>query len=211
MSRLRCQVAISLDGCIAGPSQSEDDPIGEGGMALHRWMFELAAWRRMHGQEGGEVNASTPVIEEGSAGIGAVLMGRNMFGPVRGGWGEEPWPGWWGEEPPFRVPVFVLTHHERPPLTLGDTSFHFVTDGLARAVELAREAAGGDDVSVAGGAATIRQCIAAGLLDELTLHLVPILLGAGERPLEGLPAATRFEQVRAVEAPGVSHLTYRLS
>jgi dihydrofolate reductase len=211
MPRLRCRTAISLDGCTAGPNQSEENPIGEGGMRLHEWMFELAAWRRAQGREGGEVNASTAVVEEANAGIGAVLMGRNMFGPVRGPWGENLWQGWWGEEPPFHAPVFVLTHHQRPQLTLGETTFHFVTDGLERAVELAREAAGEEDVSVAGGAATIRQCIAAGLLDELTLHLVPVLLGGGECPLEGLSPTTRFEQLRAVEAPGVTHLTYRLS
>jgi dihydrofolate reductase len=210
MARVRCQISISLDGFLAGPNQSEADPLGEGGMRLHAWVFELAAWRRQHGQEGGVENASTPVVEEASANVGAVLMGRNMFGPVRGPWGEDPWRGWWGEDPPFHVPVFVLTHHAREPLTLGDTSFHFVTEGLEAAVGRAREAAGERDVSVAGGADTVRQCIAAGLLEELTLHVVPILLGDGERPLDGLAPSAHLEQVRAIEAPGVTHLTYRL-
>jgi dihydrofolate reductase len=137
-------------------------------------------------------------------------MGRNMFDPVRGPWGEDPWNGWWGEDPPFHAPVFVLTHHQREPLSLGDTSFHFVTEGLEAAVAQAREAAGEEDVSVAGGGETIRQCIAAGLLDELTLHLVPILLGGGTRLFDGLGPEVALEQTRAVEAPGVTHLTYRL-
>jgi dihydrofolate reductase len=210
MPRLRCQIAISLDGFVAGPGQSEESPLGVGGEQLHEWVVKLAAWRASHGREGGEVNASTPVVEEAMRGIGAVLMGRNMFGPARGSWGEDPWRGWWGEEPPFHAPVFVLTHHARQPLALGDTTFHFVTEGVERAVELAREAAGEEDVSVAGGAETIRQCIAAGMLDELTLHVVPVLLGDGARLFDGIGPEVSLEQTRAVEAPGVTHLTYRL-
>ncbi|HEX2393641.1 MAG TPA: dihydrofolate reductase family protein [Solirubrobacterales bacterium] len=210
MPRLRCQIAISLDGYVAGPNQGEEHPLGEGGEQLHEWIVNLAAWRASHGREGGEVNASTPVVEAATRNLGAVLMGRNMFGPVRGPWGEDPWQGWWGEEPPFHLPVFVLTHHARPPLTLGDTTFHFVTEGLETAVQRAREAAGDRDVSVGGGGETVRQCIAAGLLDELTLNVVPILLGGGARLFDGLGPEVSLEQVRAVEAPGVTHLTYRL-
>src|SRR4051812_33615932 len=154
-------------------------------------------------QGGGEVNASTPIMEEAFAGTGAVIMGRNMFGPVRGPWTEPLWNGWWGDDPPFRVPVFVLTHHEREPLTLGETTFHFVTAGPERAVALAREAAGGKDVSVGGGGETIQQLIRAGLLEELLVNQVPVILGGGTRLLEGILPSVKLEQTRVVEAPGV--------
>jgi dihydrofolate reductase len=209
MPKVRCQISISADGFVAGPEQGEEHPLGEGGMALHEWVFKLAAWRRPHGREGGEVNASTPILEEGLANSGAVLMGRNMFGPVRGPWAEPLWNGWWGEDPPFRVPVFVLTHHEREPLRLGDTSFHFVTDGVEHAVARALEAAEGRDVSVGGGAQTIQQCLRAGLLDELLLNQVPVLLDDGSRLLEDV-GGVELEQTRVVEAPGVAHLFYAL-
>ena len=209
MARVGCQITVSADGFVAGPNQSEDDPLGEGGMGLHDWAFKLAAWREAHGMEGGEVNASTPIIEEPLASQGAVVMGRNMFGPVRGPWGEDPWRGWWGEDPPFHVPVFVLTHHEREPLEMeGGTVFHFVTEGVERAVELAREAAGEKDVNVAGGAQAIQQCLAAGLIEELLLNQVPLLLGDGARLLEGVAGSVELEQARVVEAPGVAHIFY---
>jgi dihydrofolate reductase len=212
MPRVRCNISVSADGFAAGPNQSEEHGLGEGGEALHDWALELAAWREPHGREGGEVNASTPVMEEGLANTGAVVMGRNMFGPVRGPWGDEDWRGWWGDEPPFHVPVFVLTHHERETLEMeGGTSFHFVTEGVERAVELAREAAGEKNVSVGGGAETIQQCIRAGLLDELVLSQVPVLLGGGTRLLENLGDAARLEQTQVIEAPGVAHLYYRVS
>jgi dihydrofolate reductase len=213
MAIVKCQISVSLDGYVAGPNQSEEHPLGEGGEALHDWVIELAAWRQMHGREGGVVNASTPVMEAGTANVGAVLMGRNMFGPVRGPWGEEDWRGWWGEEPPFHVPTFVLTHHAREPLEMeGGTTFHFVTEGVERAVEQAKEAAGERDVSIAGGASTIQQCLRAGLLDELLLNLVPIVLGDGARLLEGLGGLdASFECTRVIDAPEVTHLFYRVT
>jgi dihydrofolate reductase len=207
VAKVKAQISVSADGFIAGPDQSEEHPLGEGGMALHEWVFKLAAWRGPHGREGGEVNASTPIMEAAFGNTGAVVMGRNMFGPVRGPWTEPMWDGWWGEEPPFKTPVFVLTHYEREPLVLGETTFHFVTDGPERAVELAREAAGGEDVSVGGGAETIQQLLRAGLLDELLLNQVPILLGDGSRLFEDL-GGIELEQTRVVEAPGVAHLFY---
>jgi dihydrofolate reductase len=209
--KVKCQISVSADGYLAGPNQSEEHPLGEGGEQLHEWVVKLAAWRQPHGREGGEVNASSEVFEEATVNTGAVVMGRNMFGPVRGPWTEPLWNGWWGEEPPFGVPVFVLTHHEREPLTLGETSFHFVTEGPKRAVELAREAAGDRDVSVGGGGETIQQLIRAGLLDELLVNQVPVVLGGGVRLLDGIPPSVQLAQKRVVEAPGVAHLFYALS
>ncbi|HET7591250.1 MAG TPA: dihydrofolate reductase family protein [Solirubrobacterales bacterium] len=206
--KVRCQISVSADGFAAGPNQGEEHPLGEGGEGLHEWVVKLAAWRQSHGREGGEVNASSEIFEAATVNTGAVVMGRNMFGPVRGPWTEPLWNGWWGDEPPFRVPVFVLTHYEREPLTLGETTFHFVTEGPERAVALAREAAGSKDVSVGGGANTIQQLLRAGLLDELLINQVPILLGAGERLLDEIPPSVKLEQKRVVEAPGVAHLFY---
>lgn len=207
---LRYSASVSLDGFLAGPSQGPEHPLGVGGEQLHGWLRELAAWRAMHGLEGGEVNASTEVFERGNEGISAIVMGRNMFGGGPGPWPTDPpWNGWWGEDPPFRVPVFVLTHHERHPLVCNDTTFTFVTGGIHAALELARAAAGDDDVALAGGAHTARQYLAAGLLDELTLHLVPALLGSGVRLFEPGDAPPALVQVRAVEAPGVTHVVYR--
>ncbi|HEY0318103.1 MAG TPA: dihydrofolate reductase family protein [Solirubrobacterales bacterium] len=213
MAQLRCQISVSLDGFVAGPNQSEENPIGEGGMELHQWAFKLGAWREQHGEGGGEVNPSTEVIEEALADVGATLMGRNMFGGGPGPWSEEdPWNGWWGDDPPFHTPVFVLTHHPREPLEMeGGTTFHFVTEGVERGVEQAMAAADGKDVSVGGGAETVRECLAAGLLDELQLNVVPVLLGDGSRLFDGLgDADLELEQTRAVEAPGVAHLRYRV-
>ena len=211
MSTVRATISTSLDGYVAGPRPTEQDPLGAGGEALHEWVVRLEAWRTAHGMEGGEADASTPVVEEDVAGVGAEIMGRGMFGPPGGGpWGAEPWPGWWGEDPPFHTPVFVLTHHEREPLTLSDTTFHFVTDGIESALEQARQAADGKDVLIGGGAAVINQYLAAGLVDELHLHVVPVLLGGGSRLFDGVGPGVRLEQVRAVEAPGVSHLKYRV-
>ncbi len=211
MSKLRLNIAISLDGYVAGPDQSEENPIGVGGMQLHEWMFPLAAFRESHGREGGEVNASTPVVEEMFENVGATIMGRNMFGPVRGPWGEDPWTGWWGDDPPFHHPVFVLTHHPREPLEMdGGTTFHFVTDGIEAALAQAKEAAGDADVSLGGGAGAARQYLSAGLVDEMELHVTPLLLGAGERLFDGVGDDLKLEQVRAIEAPGVTHLKYRV-
>jgi dihydrofolate reductase len=212
MSKVRFNIAISLDGFTAGPDQSEENPIGVGGEQLHEWMVPLEAFRETHGEEGGEVNASTPIVQGWFENIGATLMGRNMFGGGPGPWGDEPWKGWWGDEPPFHVPVFVVTHHPREPLTLGETTFNFVTDGVESAVAQAKEAAGEKDVSLGGGADVARQCLAAGLVDEVQLSVVPVLLGEGERLLDGLgDAGLRLEQLAAVDAPGVTHITYRVS
>lgn len=211
MSKVKAQISISADGFLAGPNQSEENPLGEGGMALHEWVFKLTAWREPHGREGGEVNASSEVLEAATVGIGAVIMGRNMFGPVRGPWTEPLWNGWWGDEPPFHSPVFVLTHYEREPLTLGETSFHFVTEGPERAVELARAAADDKDVSVGGGGETIQQLLRAGLLNELLVNQVPVILGSGTRLFEDIPPSVRLEQTRVVEGPDAAHLFYSVS
>lgn len=212
MSKLRLSITMSLDGFVAGPQQSVENPLGVGGMRLHEWALALAAWRRQHGLEGGEVNASTPVVERHLENIGAVLMGRNMFGGHPGPWSERPWNGWWGDDPPFHAPVFVLTHHPRGPLAMrGGTTFTFVTDGIESALEQARRAARGQDVLLAGGARAAQQYLAAGLVDEVNLSLVPVLLRDGARLFENLGAAEpRLEQARAIEAPGVTHLQYRL-
>jgi dihydrofolate reductase len=213
MSKLRCHIAISLDGFVAGPNQSEENPLGEGGELLHGWMVPLAAWRESHGHQGGEVDESARIIEETRENVGAGVMGRNMFGPVGGGdWGDEQWTGWWGDDPPYHNDVFILTHYPRDPLEMeGGTRYHFVTDGIERALELASEAANGRDVRLWGGARAIQQYMAAGLLDELELHVVPVLLGDGERLFDNLgDAEPQLDQVRAVEAPGVTHVKYRV-
>jgi dihydrofolate reductase len=209
MSKVTSQISISLDGHVAGPNQSEADPIGEGGMRLHQWVFATDSWRGRHGEAGGERNVDAEVVEHMFDNVGAYVMGRNMFGPGRGEW-DERWRGWWGEDPPYHVPTFVLTHHAREPLEMeGGTTFHFVTDGIEAALAQARAAAGDRDVTIAGGAITIQQYIAAGLLDELYLHVVPVVLGAGERLLEnvGDPA---LEPVEVVASPAVTHIRYRV-
>jgi dihydrofolate reductase len=210
VSRVRVHISVSGDGYVAGPNQSEENPLGEGGERLHDWLVALRAWRAPHGLEGGEVDASTAVVEEAQANIGAEIMGRGKFGGGPGPWGEDPWPGWWGEDPPFHMPVFVLTHHQREPLTLSDTTFTFVTDGIEAALEQARAAAGEKDVLIGGGADVITQYLAAGHVDELELHVVPLLLGGGARLFEGIGPDLELEQIRVVEAPGVAHLKYRV-
>ncbi len=210
MSRVRVHISVSADGYVAGPNQSEENPLGEAGERLHDWVVALRAWRAPHGLEGGEVNASNAVVEEAQANIGAEIMGRGKFGGGPGPWGEDPWRGWWGEDPPFHMPVFVLTHHQREPLTLSDTTFTFVTDGIEAARDRARDAAGGKDVVVGGGASVINQYLAAGLVDELELHIVPLVLGGGARLFDGLGPDLQLEQVRAIGAPGVTHLKYRV-
>ena len=199
---------MSADGYVAGPEQTLDEPLGKGGEGLHDWVVALAAWREAHGREGGDVNESTAVLDEATANVGAEIMGRGKFGPGPGPWPEEPWNGWWGDAPPFHIPVFVLTNHEREPLTLSDTTFTFVTDGIEAALEQARAGAGDRDVMLGGGADSINQYLAAGLVDELELHVVPVLLGGGSRLFEGV-GPLQMEQVRSIEAPGVTHLKYR--
>lgn len=179
MPKLRFTISMSLDGFVAGPSQSVENPLGIGGMRLHQWAFPLAVWRSTHGLQGGEVNESNRVVEESLANIGATVMGRNMFGGHPSPWNaKDPWNGWWGKNPPFHHPVFVLTHHAREPLELeGGTTFTFVTGGIETALESALRAANGKDVSLAGGARAAQQYLAAGLVDEMEIHLVPTLLG----------------------------------
>lgn len=213
MSKLRCHISISADGFVAGPDQSMENPLGEGGERLHDWAVSLAAWRESHGKEGGEVNASTEVMEETLENIGAAVMGRNMFGPIGGGaWRDDEWKGWWGENPPYHYPVFVVTHHPRDPVEMdGGTTYNFVTDGIESAFEQAKAAADGKDVIVWGGANVVNQYLAAGLLDELELHIVPVVLGDGAQLFDNLEGAdVKLEQVRAVEAPGVTHVKYRV-
>lgn len=211
MRTFRFQVAVSLDGYVAGPHQSVENPLGVGGMALHEWMVELEAWHKQHGEKGGVVNASTPVVEAMMSNVGAVVMGRNMFGGGPGPWSDDPpWKGWWGDNPPYHTPVFVLTHHPRAPLEMeGGTTFVFVTDGIESALEQAREAAGDRDVLLGGGAKVIQQYLTAGLVDEFDLSIVPILLGSGARLLENV-GDLKLEQVRAIEAPGVTHIRFRV-
>jgi dihydrofolate reductase len=204
-----CQTAISLDGFTAGPNQSLDNPLGEGGMRLHEWIFTTAAWHRMQGEKGGEEGPDSDAFDEVAQGIGAYIMGRKMFGGGPGEWDRE-WKGWWGPDPPYHVPVFVLTHHPREPLTMeGGTTFNFVTDGIESALGQAQAAAGDRKVSIAGGASAIRQFIAAGRLDELYLHLVPVVLGAGERLLEDVGDPV-LEPVKVVASPAVTHIKYRI-
>jgi dihydrofolate reductase len=211
MSRLRFRISISLDGHVAGRHQSVDHPLGIGGQRLHEWAFDLAIFRAMHGMEGGVVNDSTPVVQESLANIGATVMGRNMFGGHPGPWrASDPWEGWWGRNPPFHHPVFVLTHHARAPLELeGGTTFTFVTDGIESALAQARAAASGRDVALAGGARAAQQYLAAGLVDDMELHLVPVLLGGGERLFESIGDDLHgLELARTVPAPGVTHLKF---
>ena len=208
---LRLKISMSLDGFVAGPDQSVDNPLGIGGMSLHQWVFPLAVWRATHGLQGGEVNESTRVVEESLANIGATVMGRNMFGGHPGPWdARNPWNGWWGSNPPFHHPVFVLTHHSRKPLELeGGTTFTFVTDGIEAALDQARRAAGGKDVSLAGGAKAAQQYLTAGLVDEMEISLVPTLLGGGERLFDGVGTDLRgLELVRTVVTPQVTHLKF---
>jgi dihydrofolate reductase len=212
MSRLRLRISISLDGYVAGPNQSLETPLGVGGEDLHEWVVSLASWRSAHGREGGEVNLNSEVLEATQANIGATIMGRNMFGGGPGPWkdGDDAWTGWWGDEPPFHHPVFVLTHHPREPLVMeGGTTFTFVTDGIESALDQARAGANGADVALAGGAQACNEYLAAGLVDEMVLHQVPILLGAGERLFDGVGADLHgLELVRVLPGPGVTHLTF---
>jgi dihydrofolate reductase len=212
MSKLRLSITMSLDGYVAGPDQSTDEPLGVRGEELHEWVLPLKVFKEMHGGEGGEVNASSAVVEERFDNLGATIMGRNMFGGGPGPW-EEDWRGWWGDDPPYHHPVFVLTHHAREPLEMrGGTTFHFVTGGIEAALVQAREAAGGRDIWLAGGAAAANQYLAAGLVDEIDVSIAPMLLGGGERLFAGVDGgAIRLEQIRAVDAPGVTHIKYRVA
>jgi dihydrofolate reductase len=213
MTKLTVDISMSLDGFVAGPNQTIDEPLGRGGEQLHQWIFGLEAWRSRHGQAGGERNADSDLVQENLDATGAIVMGRRMFSGGSGPWERDPMAdGWWGDEPPFGVPVFVLTHHERETVTKPDgTTYTFVTGGVEPALEQARAAAGDRNVAVAGGASVVQQYLAAGLLDELQIHVVPILLGDGVRLLEGAPPEQRLEIIRVVASPAVTHLRYRVA
>jgi dihydrofolate reductase len=209
MPKLRVHgFSISLDGFGAGPNQDADNPLGVGGRALHEWAFATRTFRRMFGAEGGSTGTDDDFAARGFENIGAWILGRNMFGPVRGPWPDETWKGWWGDNPPYHVPVFVLTHHPRASFTMsGGTTFHFVTDGIHEALERAREAAGSKDVRVGGGVATIRQYLRAGLIDEMHLAVAPVLLGAGEHLLAGIDAPRLgYECAEHVAMPNATHV-----
>jgi dihydrofolate reductase len=212
MSKLRFNITMTLDGYVAGPNQSVDHPIGEGTEHLHDWLFNTKAFHEMHGGDAGEAGINDDVVRETLENVGAAIMGRNMFGGAPGAWREQPWNGWWGDNPPFHTPVFVLTHYARAPLVLrGGTTFHFVTGGIESALEQAKAAAEGKDVSLGGGAHVAQQYLVAGLIDEMEIHVVPLLLGAGERLFDNLADSdVKLELVRTLEGPSVTHLKYRI-
>jgi dihydrofolate reductase len=212
MSKLRLDISMSLDGYVAGPRITQEAPLGEGGEGLHEWAFAAASWRAAHGLDGGEDNADAEVVAESIASTGAVIMGRRMFSGGAGGWEDDPRAlGWWGDDPPFHVPVFILTHHEREPVEMqGGTTFTFVADGIRSALSQASAVAGERDVLLAGGASVAQQYLRAGLLDELQVHVVPTFLGGGVPLFDGIPAQTAgLEPVRVISSPGVTHLRYR--
>ncbi len=209
MSRLLVRnFSISLDGYAAGPHQDLDHPLGIEGTQLHEWLFATRSGSQMIGREGGSEGLDDDFFSERESGVGATIMGRNMFGPIRGPWGDSEWTGWWGEEPPFRHPVFVLTHQPYAPIEMqGGTTFHFVDSGIEAALRAASEAAGDQDVLVGGGAATIRQYLRASLIDEMHLVVVPVLLGSGERLFDDLgPSVGNYRCVEHVCSPAVTHV-----
>ena len=212
MSKLTFDITMSLDGFIAGPNQTLEEPLGEGGERIHEWMVGLASFRERHGMEGGETTTDSEVLDESVAGTGAILMGRRMFSGGAGPWEADPNPdAWWGDDPPFHVPVFVLTHHARETVTKqGGTSFTFVTDGVEAALEQARAAAGDKNVAIAGGADVIQQCLTAGLVDEFQVHVAPLFLGAGVRLFDLGAARPGLEVTRVIASPVVTHLKYRV-
>lgn len=212
MGRVVVDISTSLDGYVAGPNPTLEEPLGENGERVHDWIVALRSWRETHGLEGGEENASSELVARSAATRGAAVMGRKMFSGGTGPWEADPKAdSWWGDEPPFGYSVFVVTHHAREPLTRGDTTFTFVTDGVEAAIERARAAAGDKDVLVAGGAEVAQQALRAGLVDELQLHVVPLLLGSGTRLLDGLGPDIVLERVEVLDAPDVTHLRYRVS
>ena len=211
MPKLRVHnFSMSLDGYAAGPDQNLDNPLGIGGMRLHDWVFGTRYGREMMGEEGGVEGVDNDFLVQGDAGIGATIMGRNMFGPIRGAWGDDEWTGWWGDNPPYHHQVFVLTHHPRPSIPMqGGTTFHFVDDGIEVALRRAFEAADGQDVRLGGGVATIQQYMRAGLLDEMHVAVVPVLLGSGERLFDDLDGSERrYECVELVGSSGVAHVRF---
>jgi dihydrofolate reductase len=210
MGSVVVDISVSLDGYVAGPNPTLEQPLGENGERLHEWIVRLRSWRESHGLEGGEENESSELVAQGVATRGATVMGRKMFSGGTGAWEDDPKAGgWWGDEPPFGHPVFVVTHHAREPLTLGATTFTFVTEGVDDAIDEARAAAGEKDVLVAGGADVAQQALRAGLVDELQLHVAPVLLGSGTRLLEDV-GGVGLERASVVDSPGVTHLRYRV-
>ena len=200
-------LAVSLDGYAAGPEQSVDHPLGVRGERLHEWVFKTRCGRRMIGMEGGAKGVDDEFMARGEVGIGATIMGRNMFGPSRGPWGNDPWTGWWGPDPPYHHPVFVLTNHPRPSLTMeGGTTFYFVDEGIGAALERALDAADGNDVRIGGGPSVIRQFLRAGLIDDMHIAIVPILLGGGERLLDNLDGVDGYECAELVSSDSVAHV-----
>jgi dihydrofolate reductase len=213
MTKLTLDISMSLDGYVAGPNATKEEPLGENGERLHDWIFGLASWREAHGRSGGERNVDDELLQESIAATGAVVMGRRMFSGGSGPWEDDPVAdGWWGDEPPFGVPVFILTHHPRETVTKqGGTSYTFVTDGIEAALDRARAAAGGKNVAIAGGADVVQQYLRAGLLDEMQIHVAPLLLGGGVRLFGDLDGeAPKLEIMRVVESPAVAHLRYRV-
>ena len=209
MTRVRVEsFTISVDGYGAGPDQGADNPLGVGGEALHDWLVQTSAWREAHGKEGGAAGIDAEFAARSARNVGAWIMGRNMFGPMRGPWADTSWKGWWGKNPPFHGPVFVLTHHARPPIQMeGNTTFHFVTGGIHEALDQARTAANGLDVQIGGGADTIQQYLRAGLIDELHIAIAPILLGAGVRLFEGVDLrAAGYDCVQFVASEKATHV-----
>jgi dihydrofolate reductase len=215
MPKLTVDISMSLDGFVAGPNQTLEQPLGEDGEPLHEWAFAALKWREAHGLPGGEANADSDVIEEALASTGATIMGRRMFSGGEGPWEDDPnADAWWGDDPPFHHPVFVLTHHARKPVAKqGGTTFTFVTDGIEAALEQARAAAGDKNVAVAGGGSAVQQYLRAGLLDELQLHVAPVLLGDGVRLFENHlgPGQLGLECTRVIQSPAVTHLRYRVA
>lgn len=212
MTKLRVHgFGMSLDGFGAGPDQSLQHPLGVNGPEIMEWFFHTRTWREMHGQTGGETGVDDSIAQRGFDGYGAWILGRNMFGPVRGPWPDDSWKGWWGDEPPYHVPAFVLTHHPRETLPMaGGTDFHFVTEGIHAALEQARAAAGGLDVRLGGGVATVRQYLQAGLIDEMHLAIRPVLLGRGEPLLEGIDLrALGYECTESVAGERATHVFIR--
>jgi dihydrofolate reductase len=213
MGILKLDITMSLDGFVAGPDATLDEPLGKGGEELHEWIVGLASWRQTHGETGGERNADDDLFRASAERNGAVIMGRRMFSGGSGPWEEDPKAdAWWGDEPPFHVPVFVLTHHARESVPKeGGTTYHFVTEGVESALEQARAAASDKDVLVAGGAEAAQQYLKAGLLDEILLHVSPVILGGGVRLFEGLgPDDAKLELVEVIESPKVTHIRYRV-
>jgi dihydrofolate reductase len=214
MGKLTFEISMSVDGFVAGPNQTLEEPLGQGGEGLHEWVVALASWRKPHGLSGGETNADSEVVEESLRNTGATVMGRRMFSGGEGPWEDDPnADAWWGDDPPFHHPVFILTHHARKPVTKeGGTTFTFVTDGIEAALEQARAAAGDKNVAVGGGANVAQQYLRAGLLDELQIHVVPVLLGDGVRLFENHLGSQQgeLECTRVIESPAVTHLRYRV-